>query len=358
MDTFPIKRTLPLVAVAACACLAGLTVPASAGEKEATLHAVVELRDGSRLLGTPVWEKLRLRNAYGDIQLAVDQVREIGWVEENGTARLLLDDGDRVTGSLPSEAFPLQTCLGKLGIPWTEVETMRFSMRGGPAMPAGEGPLSLGGINWTPMRVAAEARDGRLVTLPKAREGFRYGHSGNGRGATLVSNVGNPEWRDYRVEFDAAVAGIDPAFNPYRIQSNQVGLTTYFHAADFKESWNQKGLSSYSLSINPAGKWALRCTYNQHCPSEIGYKSSVNDGLRTLAEGQTEGWKVSQPKRIAIEVVGKRIQVWVDGKELADVRDEDMDKEVGGVTLDHGGIGVQWGWEGMGWIGNLSVERR
>ncbi len=42
---------------------------------------------------------------------------------------------------------------------------------------------------------------------------------------------------------------------------------------------------------------------------------------------------------------------------LVGISDELMDEEVEGTTLDHGGVGVQWGWEGMGWIENFSTTR-
>lgn len=348
-----LARRLLAMATASLGTLGFLTA-----EEAPRLHATIELKDGSRIVGKPGLESLEIISSFGAIEVDLARVKELGCTAVEGKAKLLFGDGDRVTGTLPAKPFPIESCLGRLQIPWAEVDVMRFSLKGGRLMPAGKGALTLGGINWTPMRVAAEVQDQRLITLPKATKGFQYGHSGHGRSATLVSNVGNPDWRDYRLEFDAAVTGIDPKFNPHGIRSNQVGFSTYFHVADIKESWNEKGHSAYALAINPEGEWSLTCVYNQHCPGARGYQSSVRDGMRKLAKGQVKRWELNQAKRIAIEVVGDRIQIWVDGELLVDLHDEEMDTEIGGITLDHGGIGFRWGWEGMGWIENLSVEGR
>ena len=88
-----------------------------------------------------------------------------------------------------------------------QIDEIEFRRMGGPHLQPGEGPLAFGGVNWHAWRVEAEVRDDKLVTLPRVRPGFRYGHGGNGRSATLVTNVGNKDWTDYRVEMDVVVSG-------------------------------------------------------------------------------------------------------------------------------------------------------
>jgi len=55
--------------------------------------------------------------------------------------------------------------------------------------------------------------------------------------------------------------------------------------------------------------------------------------------------------------LGTRIQIWMDGERIADVRDEKMNDKIGEQTLDHGGVGFSWGHDSMGWIRNFSAKK-
>ncbi|MCE9610949.1 MAG: hypothetical protein K8R23_12205 [Chthoniobacter sp.] len=46
-----------------------------------------------------------------------------------------------------------------------------------------------------------------------------------------------------------------------------------------------------------------------------------------------------------------------DSESIADVRDEKMGETIGGQKLDHGGVGIHWGWERMGWKRNFSAKK-
>jgi hypothetical protein len=51
--------------------------------------------------------------------------------------------------------------------------------------------------------------------------------------------------------------------------------------------------------------------------------------------------------RFRIDVLGTRIQVWMDGRQIVDVVDERMGEPVGGRTLDHGGVAFVGGFDAM-----------
>jgi hypothetical protein len=223
--------------------------------------------------------------------------------------------------------------------------------------PAGEGTLAFGGVNWTPWRTLFEVQGDRLVSLPKVRPGFNYGHGGNGRSATLMTNIGNADWKDYSVEFEFGMSGMDPAFNPYGLPTSFRSVSIMFHVADATESWNDPGWSWYGLGLQSDGSWSLGSTYNFYCPSPSGYSSPRTDGGRTLAEGKGLTFDPENGNKIRIDVIKTRIQIWVDGKQIVDVRDEKMGERLGDQTLDHGGIGISWGFESMGWISKFSGKR-
>ncbi len=44
---------------------------------------------------------------------------------------------------------------------------------------------------------------------------------------------------------------------------------------------------------------------------------------------------------------GERIQVWIDGRKIADVVDERMGEVIGGRALDHGGVAFCGGFDAM-----------
>ena len=226
-----------------------------------------------------------------------------------------------------------------------------------PAMelPAGEGPLEFGGVNWKPWRTQFEVRGDKLMTRPKARSGFRYGQSGNGRNATLATNVGNKEWTDYRLEFAYCMTGVDPSFNPHGLPLDLRRGGIMFRVADAKESWNERGWSNYTLSLNINGSWRLASRYHVHCRTTTGYGRPHIEGVRVLAEGDGLELDSENGNLYRIEVRGERLQIWVDGKQIVDVRDEKMGEPIGGQTLEHGGVGFYWTWECMGWIGNFSA---
>jgi hypothetical protein len=75
-----------------------------------------------------------------------------------------------------------------------------------------------------------------------------------------------------------------------------------------------------------------------------------------LADG--EGIQIDRENgnKFRIEVRGQRIQIWVDGEQIANITDEQMGESIGGKTLDHGGVGFHWGYDAMGWIRNFSLK--
>lgn len=216
--------------------------------------------------------------------------------------------------------------------------------------------VSFGNIDWSPWRILFEVQGDKLVSLPAVRPGFRYGHGGNGRGAEVITNIGNEQWKDYSVELEFCMSGVDPKLNPHGLPLDYRGGAISFHIADAAESWNECGVSSYYLSLAADGSWGLGCIYNQYCRVPSGYGDARNDGARQLASGKGMKLDPKNGNRFRIDVRGTRIQIWVDGESIVDVRDEKMRDPIGGKTLDHGGVGVGGYHDCMIWIRNFSVK--
>ena len=316
----------------------------------------LDLVDGSHLLGTPAIESVAVQTAYAKMDVPLKFIQTIKFGEDHQAAVLDLQNGDKLKGVIKLEPIRLDTVFGKVAVAAEHIRLLRVVMSGG-MLPPGEGPLAFGGLNWTPWRTQFEIQDDKLVSLPAARPGFNYGHGANGRGATLATNIGIADWKDYRVEFEFAMGVIDPAFNPHGLGQDYRAGSIGFHVADAKESWNQRGSSSYALNLGGDGSWGISCSYNAYCNTPCGYGNPACDGTRALAEGKGLKPDPANGNKIRIEVSGTRIQVWFDGEQIADLRDEKMTEPIGGQTLDHGGLVIMWGFESMGWIRNFSAKR-
>ncbi len=368
-----------------------LAVVAAAAQDENCLHplargqlrATLELTDGSRLVGKPLEKTLpfyteafgtrEFSNMAACLDLLLDKIRQFEICHKDKSVVIKFRNGDQLTGAIknnpmpqpgsepgdyaPDSTFPIQTILGNLKINFDQIDRITFSVPQEGELPPGDGLLKFGNVNWTPWRTMFEVQGDKLVTLPKARPGFNYGHWGNGRSPTLVTNIGNPDWKDYRVEFELGMTGVSPALNPHGLPADYRSCGISFHVTDSKESWNEKGESSYGFGIAADGSWSLACNYNHYSPSATGWSQPLLDGARTLARGK--GLKIDTEKgnKIRLDVIGTRIQIWVDDERIVDIGDEKMVATIGGQTLDHGGIAISWGWECMGWIRNFSAKQ-
>ncbi len=341
-------------------CLLTLTICATAFGRNVTKNApvqvTVELTDGSRLEGKPSDSVLPLKLDYGKVNIPFDQIQKCEVLHRDNRITVSLQNGDKLTGTPDVRQFKLETLLGKLAPEFALIERVTFATAEKHLAAAEKGAIAFDGVEWLPWKTMFEVKDGKLLTVPAARPGFNYGHAGSGRGPTLMSNIGNSDWKDYRIDVDYCVTGVDPSFNQYQLPSDYHDGVIFFHVADARENWNQRGSSMYALEVQGNGNWGLKCFYNAYCKVPEGYGNPVNDGERLLATG--EGLKIDRERgnKFRIEVRGQNIKIWVDDAQIADVTDEQMDEKVAGQTLDHGGVGFHWGLDAMGWISNFSYR--
>lgn len=316
----------------------------------------LDLADGSHIIGVPAMASVPVQTSYAKMDIPLKDILAMKIGEDHETVAIDLRNGDKLKGVVSFGPIKLETVFGKVSVIVEHVRQLRV-MSGGSFLPPGDGPLAFGGVNWTPWRMMFEVQGDKLVSLPKARPGFNYGHNGNGRGPVLVANVGSKEWRDYSAEFEFCMTGVSASFNPYGLPLTYRNGSILFHVADARESFNERGASCYVINFEENGVWNLRSTYNEYCAVPCGYGNVKSDGGRILATGQGLKLDAVAGNRFRIEVRGTRIQILVDGEKLVDVTDESMGESVGGQTLDHGGIGFVWGMDSLGWIRNFSARQ-
>lgn len=327
------------------------------GEKAVPrLRLELDLVDGSHIVGTPDIESVPVQTSYARMDVGLKGLSAIRMEADHETAALDLRNGDKIKGVVSLGPIKLETVFGNVSVGVEHIRNLRV-ISAGDALPPGDGPLAFGGVNWTPWRMLFEVQGDKLVTLPKARPGFNYGHSGNGRGPVLIANIGSADWRDYSIECEFCMSGVSPAFNPYALPLDYRNGSILFHVADAKESFNERGASCYVFNIEGSGAWTLRCAYNEYCAVPCGYGNPTSDGGRTLATGQGLKLDATNGNRFRIDIRGTRIQITMDDEKIVDLRDEKMGERIGGQTLDHGGLGFVWGMDSMGWIRNFSARQ-
>jgi hypothetical protein len=340
----------------AIAVVAALVCGAEAEENQRLTRVSLELSDGTRLVGVPVVESLPAVLSFAEASIPLSELRKCELGRRDGAAVLVFNNGDRLTAKLKLRQFELTTAVGPLAPELSLIRSMSFSTYRAGEMPPGDGELPFGGVNWQGWRTQFEQIDDALVSLPKPRPGFNYGHGGNGRGPLLATNVGSGDWKDYSLQFDFCVMGVDPSFNPYGLGEDYHDGAIMFHVADAKESFNERGQSAYILSVHGDGTWELTSTYNDYCDQQVGWGNPRNDSQRTLAKGAGLSIDRELGNKYRIDVSGPRIQVWIDGKPIVDLVDDTMQKTIGGQTLDHGGVALQGGFDAMFWVKNFSAQ--
>jgi len=96
------------------------------------LRLVLELRDGSRVIGEPSINTVKVQTSFAKFDLELKLIASIEFHENRETARISLTNGDNVQGTLLLDGFQMQTSFGKVSIPLSEI--VRLSTQRGSAL--------------------------------------------------------------------------------------------------------------------------------------------------------------------------------------------------------------------------------
>lgn len=129
MPTRRLDLILPLCAYIALSCtspksedlpvrVAGMDAPAVQGRGgESPGTAAIDLRDGSRIIGTPLLTGLTLGSSYGPIPFKLEQVTSIVFSDSAREVTIEFRNGDLLRGSLQLDSLPVQCVAGRLNLP-------------------------------------------------------------------------------------------------------------------------------------------------------------------------------------------------------------------------------------------------
>ena len=169
---------------------------------ESGFQLTIELRDGSRVIGTTPNENLGFYSAIlGNITLSWGDIRAIEYAANTNTARLTATNGDTLTVQPATDSLRVETSFGKNEIPMKLIRSIKVSAPTKPgqlpdglvALWSGEGNAndSVGGNNGT-LTGSATFGPG------KVGQGFVF-DGNNGSGVTL-GNPASLQLQDFTIE--------------------------------------------------------------------------------------------------------------------------------------------------------------
>jgi hypothetical protein len=279
------KINLPgMFAISLLILLSSIPVGAATDDTNPPPRLTVELRDGSRVVGTSAEKFLKFRSVLlGEIKLDVKDIRAVECVSSN-SAKLSTANGDTLTVSFVDSDFAIKTSFGKVDLQMDSVR--RFSMSGRrevrahpPGLVAlwageGEGNDSVGGDNGTLTDITfTDGKAGQAFSFNGTSSSIRIPASpaldvGSGSGFTVMAWI-NPtdvtqnhplfEWNDatyWGVHFHIAPG------QPTAGSSGQAGMgQLYANIVDSTGGWHQLGSSMGVVSANDFQQVAL--TYDR-----------------------------------------------------------------------------------------------
>ena len=81
------------------------------------LSVVIDLRDGSRIVGRPLLKRLTLGSSYGAIEFPLEQVASISFPDSTRGVRIEFRNGDVLRGDLRLDSLPVQFAAGRMDLP-------------------------------------------------------------------------------------------------------------------------------------------------------------------------------------------------------------------------------------------------
>ncbi len=81
------------------------------------MSVAVDLRDGSRIIGTPLVKRLTLGSSYGAVEFPLEQVTSISFSDSAGGVRVEFRNGDVLRGTLHLDSLPVQFAAGRMDLP-------------------------------------------------------------------------------------------------------------------------------------------------------------------------------------------------------------------------------------------------
>jgi hypothetical protein len=206
------------------------------------LSVAIDLRDGSRIIGTPLLTGLTLGSSYGPIPFKLEEVTSISFSDSAGGVRLEFRNGDMLRGSLQVDSLPVQFVAGRMNLPVSAI--LRISPVPGKESPA-EGLIAhypLRGNTLDATGCGHDAINYGAVPAPDrfGNQGHAYEFDGTGAHINLPEGILNPNGTAYTLSLWVLAR---PSRNPRQ--------ALYIGAATAELSiWTESGRFGFGVGLS------------------------------------------------------------------------------------------------------------
>ncbi|HWB59453.1 MAG TPA: LamG domain-containing protein [Chthoniobacteraceae bacterium] len=93
---------------------------------------VIDLSDGSRIIGIPSADRLKITTSYADLEIEFSKMRAVEFGAEDHAAHVSLLNGDLLNGKLAGTDIAVKTIFGQVTVPLAQVRRIQVSNPGAP----------------------------------------------------------------------------------------------------------------------------------------------------------------------------------------------------------------------------------
>jgi hypothetical protein len=148
---------------------------------DAPSHLTLQLRDGSRILGTTTLPFLTIKSdALGQLQIPIGKLRTVTFSDKTGSALILLANGDKIEAAIQLTGLKLVTIFGSVEIPSALIREMQVTTTGGAAPVAGlvlhfkfDGNGVRAVVDTSPSNLRGEVFDAEVVSEGRVHSALR-----------------------------------------------------------------------------------------------------------------------------------------------------------------------------------------
>jgi len=122
-------------------CLGADTAFDKEDEKKSPLRLILDLSDGSHIMGSPTRETLPFQSSLAKVNIPLKSISAIQFKGDRETVKISFQNGDQLQGVLNLDAIEVTTLFGKVSIDMHHITSLRVSNNGSLATSVREGLL-------------------------------------------------------------------------------------------------------------------------------------------------------------------------------------------------------------------------
>ncbi len=131
------------------------------GQPGTSLRLVVDLSDGSRIMGLPTRETIPFQSSLAKMNIPLKAISTIHFKNNHETVKISFHNGDQLQGVLNLDAIEVTTLFGKVSINMEHIASLRVSSNG---------PLAVSSLNGLILYFSFDNDEGELVTDQSDKE--------------------------------------------------------------------------------------------------------------------------------------------------------------------------------------------